>query len=414
MSHFDNSASLGGSVLGVAYARNKPTRDGHPGALARVQRLASAGNHALQEYRLRQRTELLEFDEIWRTMDEISPAVMAHSLWDLGYLRDPQEEMTPESVAATCSPSAKYQSLMSQWLGALAGAGMVTRLAGATPRFAGAPLDIVRVRERIEHAVVSLDRPTAYPGFIDYFKTCVSHQTNLLTGLSNPQKLLFPAGSSRLVEGLYRTNPAARMQNCVAAAVVQAASRDWSGSRPIRILEIGAGTGATTAAMLAVLEGPYQYYFTDISRFFLRRGARELCERANLTYELLDIDRPGTEQGFERGSFDIIVAANVLHTAKHVDRALEHLQELLADDGVVIAIETTANTTLQMITFGHFEGVCHFQDIRRNSNLPFLSCLEWFGAFKVAGLQSVSAIPSPNAGSQGWTQHVLLGTKGSA
>lgn len=414
MSQFDNPASLSGSALGVGYARTKSTRDGHPGGVARVQRLASAAGRELHEYRLRQRTELFEFDEIWRTMDGISPSVMARSLWDLGYLRDGQEEITPEGVAAKCSPSAKYQSLMSQWLEALANAGVVRRLAGATPRFAGPPLDILQARERIEDAVSSLDRPTAYPGFIDYFKTCVSHQTALLTGLSNPQKLLFPAGSSRLVEGLYRTNPAARMQNRAAAAVVQAASSDWSGSRPIWILEIGAGTGATTAAMLAVLPGQYQYHFTDISRFFLRRAARELREYANLVYELLDIDRPGTEQGFEKQSFDIIIAANVLHTAKHVDRALEHVQELLADDGVVIAIETTTNTTLQMITFGHFEGVCHFQDIRRNSNLPFLSCLEWLGAFKAAGLQSATAIPSPSAGSQGWTQHVLLGARGSA
>ena len=413
MSQFDNPASVSGAVRGVPYPRFRPTPDGHPGGLARVQRLANAGSRELNEYRLRQGTELLEFEGIWKTMDGISPCVMARSLWDLGYLRNTGEEITPEGIASKCSASAKYQPLMSQWLEALAGIGVVQRLTGATPGFAGAPLDIVRVRERIEHAISSLDKPTAYPGFIDYFKTCVAHQTDLLTGRSNPQKLLFPAGSSRLVEGLYRTNPAARMQNCAASAVVQAASRDWSGSRPMRILELGAGTGATTAALLAVLPGQYQYHFTDISRFFLRRGARQLREHANLVYELLDIDRPGTEQGFERRSFDIIVAANVLHTSKYVDRALEHVHELLADDGVVIAIETTSNTTLQMITFGHFEGVCHFQDIRRNSNLPFLSCLEWFGAFKAAGLQSM-AVPSPNAGSQGWTQHVLLGTRGSA
>jgi yersiniabactin nonribosomal peptide synthetase/pyochelin synthetase len=303
---------------------------------------------------------------------------------------------------------------MAQWLEALANVGVVSRLPSETPTYAGELLDIDGVRDRIGRAVRSIDRATSYPGFIEYFKVCISHQTGLLTGRVSAQKLLFPAGSSRIVEGLYRTNPAAAMQNSVAAALIHAACVGWPQSRPLRILELGAGTGATTTAIIAGLPTTELHYrFTDVSRFFIKRAARQFAQHPFVAYDRLDIDRPVAEQGFEHRSFDIIVGANVLHTAKHIDQTLRHVRDLLSDDGIVVAIETTSNTTLQMITFGHFDGVCHFQDHRRLSNLPFLSCSEWQSALRCAGLGNVTAVPSPEARSRSWMQHVVVGARGS-
>jgi len=395
-------------------AHAQPIPDLEERASDRLHRLATAGREALAQYRSLHSAELLEFDAIWEAMDAISPWVMALSLWDLGWLRDSDQWITARDVASQCCSGDRYQPLMSQWLEALANVGVVKRLPDETPAYAGELVDIDRVRDRIEQAVRSVDRTTCYPGFIEYFKACISRQTGLLTGRANAQKLLFPAGSSRIVEGLYRTNPAAAMQNSIAAAVIRAACHEWSLSRPIRILELGAGTGATTAAILASLPTTELHYrFTDVSRFFIRRAVRQFAQHPYVAYDCLDIDRPAAEQGFSERPFDIIVAANVLHTAKHIDRMLKHIQELLCNDGIVVAIETTSNTTLQMITFGHFDGVCHFQDHRRLSNLPFLSCGDWQSALRTSGLGNVAVVPSPETGSRAWMQHVLLGTRAS-
>ena len=380
----------------------------------RLHRLATVGREALHHYRSLHSADLLEFEAIWGAMDAVSPWVMALSLWDLGWLRDSGQRITAEDVASRCCSGDRYQPLMSQWLEALANVGVVRRQPGETRAYAGELVDIDGVRDRIEQAVRSIDRATRYPGFIEYFKACISRQTDLLTGRANAQKLLFPAGSSRIVEGLYRTNPAAAMQNSIAAAVIRAVCHEWSQSRPMRILEVGAGTGATTTAILASLPTTELHYrFTDVSRFFIKRAARQFAQHPYVAYDCLDIDRPAPEQGFGERSFDIIVGANVLHTAKHIDQTLKHVQDLLSDDGILVAIETTSNTTLQMITFGHFEGVCHFQDHRRLSNLPFLSCIEWQSALRSAGLGNVAAVPSPEAGSRAWMQHVVFGARGS-
>lgn len=420
MTHFD-SRYLTDAPIGVDSSHPTKRAATHPAISpdlggrisSRLHRLATAGRDAHWHYRSVHSSELREFDAVWGAMQAISPWVMARSLWELGWLRNRDQAITAEDIAVGCCSVGRHQPLISQWLEALASAGIARRLPGEVPTYAGELADIDGVRDRIEHAIASIDRPTNYPGFIEYFKTCVSHQTGLLTGRSNPQKLLFPAGSSRMVEGLYRTNPAAAMQNHIAAAVVNATCSEWSATRPLRILEVGAGTGATTAAILADLPTTsVDYRFTDVSRFFTKRAARQFAEHSNVTFDLLDIDRTPVEQGFTARSFDVIVAANVLHTAKHIDRTLEHLRDLLSDDGIVVAIETTSNTTLQMITFGHFEGVCHFQDHRRHLNLPFLSCAEWQSALRSAGLGNLAAVPSPDASSQAWMQHVVLAARG--
>lgn len=301
---------------------------------------------------------------------------------------------------------------MAQWLTALEQQGILARSPGWPERFISRQVDIDSIRDRVDQAVAAVDIATEYPGFIDYFKTCVAHQSELLTGSAKPHKLLFPAGTARLVDGLYRLNPASATQNGIVAAIVAAARRDFGGV--LRVLEVGAGTGATTSAVLAGATAfDFEYRYTDVSRFFLRRAARQFGDEfPSLTYGILDIEQPPEAQGFDRNSFDIIIAVNALHTAKHIGRALNHLTRLMSDRGVLIANETTTNTSLQMITFGHFEGVCHFEDDRRQSNLPFLSCSQWQSALRSAGFGSIEAIAGPYGGAATWEQHVLLAARG--
>jgi ubiquinone/menaquinone biosynthesis C-methylase UbiE len=199
------------------------------------------------------------------------------------------------------------------------------------------------------------------------------------------------------------------MQNRIAAAVLRAVCAEWSGKKELSILEVGGGTGATTAALLPELHPrKARYRFTDVSRFFIKRASEQFGDFSFLEYDLLDIDLDPSEQGYGPQSFDVIIAANVLHTAKYIDRALARLRGLLSASGVLIAIETTENTALQMLTLGHFDGVSHFQDHRRTANLPFLSVEGWQSSLRAAGFAHVGAVPARGAASKAWPQHVLV------
>lgn len=85
----------------------------------------------------------------------------------------------------------------------------------------------------------------------------------------------------------------------------------------LRILEIGAGTGGTTAGVLRDLatesgERMYsEYCYTDISAGFFIAARERFKDFQNIQYRVLDISKDPIEQGFEAESYDLILAANV-------------------------------------------------------------------------------------------------------
>lgn len=91
-------------------------------------------------------------------------------------------------------------------------------------------------------------------------------------------------------------------------------------NRSIRILEIGAGTGSTTAPILERLSGQNginapryrQYVYTDISPGFFGEAKKRFNNHADrMVYQVLDIEKDPIAQGFEHGKYDIMVASSV-------------------------------------------------------------------------------------------------------
>ena len=135
-------------------------------------------------------------------------------------------------------------------------------------------------------------------------------------------------------------NPIYAVNNRVAAL---SAARRLSGIAAPRILELGAGAGSGTEALLdeAAERGvaPSSYRATEPSQFFRRRAERSLRTRhagANLTFAGLDIDRPWAEQGIAPGSLDLVFGVNVLHVARDLQFSLSEARTALAPGGFLI------------------------------------------------------------------------------
>lgn len=85
----------------------------------------------------------------------------------------------------------------------------------------------------------------------------------------------------------------------------------------LRVLEVGAGTGGTTALVLKDLtsssgERMYaEYSYTDISAGFFVAAKERFKDSKNINYTVLDISKDPLEQGFEAQSYDLILASNV-------------------------------------------------------------------------------------------------------
>ncbi|KAL9626525.1 MAG: hypothetical protein Q9204_007235, partial [Flavoplaca sp. TL-2023a] len=111
-------------------------------------------------------------------------------------------------------------------------------------------------------------------------------------------------------------------------------------ARPnLRILEIGASTGGSTAAILKDLVLPIgkpvysKYTYSDHSSGSLAEAKKRFQELPNIEYRVLDISKDPAEQGFEDCEYDLIVATNALHATKSISKSLANVRKLLAPNG---------------------------------------------------------------------------------
>ncbi|KAI1374459.1 hypothetical protein F4677DRAFT_461487 [Hypoxylon crocopeplum] len=176
-----------------------------------------------------------------------------------------------------------------------------------------------------------------------------------------------------------------------------------SNTRPnLRILEVGAGTGGTTELILRDLvdEGGFPIYsvytFTDVSSGFLVKARERFSYAPNMEYKVLDISRPPLEQGFdggERGSYDLILAANVVHATPFIRETLGNIKSLLKPDGMLVLTELLPTLRTANYMFGHFAGWWLGEADARPSN-PLIPVERWDTELKGAGFAGVDSFVS--------------------
>lgn len=131
----------------------------------------------------------------------------------------------------------------------------------------------------------------------------------------------------------------------------------------IRILEIGAGTGGATLPIVAALSSDgfgqklVTYDFTDISAAFFAPIQEKLkgCG-VKIQYRTLDIERSPTDQGFNEGSYDLIIASNVLHATRKIDETLQNVRSLLRSGGHLLLYEIIRPTLSAQLVSGSLPG----------------------------------------------------------
>ncbi|GAB1201010.1 hypothetical protein APSETT444_010394 [Aspergillus pseudonomiae] len=116
----------------------------------------------------------------------------------------------------------------------------------------------------------------------------------------------------------------------------------------LRVLEVGGGTGGDTLVALQGLTLDHSnrlystYTFTDISPGFLLEAREKYKSYPAMEYATLDISRDPVEQGFEPESYELIIAANVIHATPRISDALRNVRRLLVPGGRLLLIELTS------------------------------------------------------------------------
>ncbi len=227
---------------------------------------------------------------------------------------------------------------------------------------------------------------------VGVFRRSAGALAEVLVGDADPLTLLFSSGEPTAAD-LYLKAPVARASNQMLADAVATLLEQMPEGRRLRVIEVGAGTGSATAAVLPQLpEGRFDYTYTDISAGFFaeaedRFGGRE----ASIDYRGLDIEQDPGSQGFEYHAYDLVIASNVLHATRYLSETLQHCRDLLAPSGHLLALENLRAQAWLDLIFGQLDGWWRFADSCRPHH-ALASPSVWRQALEDAGFEGVEVL----------------------
>ncbi|GAA3734298.1 non-ribosomal peptide synthetase [Salinactinospora qingdaonensis] len=337
-----------------------------------------------------------------RALDEVGLLAMAETLVRLGGLAEAGAGDSPAELVERMGVAGAYGRLVRRWVAALREEGYLrpdpnTGALSLAEEVAG------DLKERLAAAWERAEAARAAAGdetpLISYFRTSIDHLPSLLRGEEDPLRLLFPEGGVEVSANLYEDALFNRWANRVAAqAVAHLAQRRAASGEPLRVLEVGAGAGGTSAEVLEALAGlDVDYLYTDLSQFFLNQARERFGDRPGLRYAVYDLDADPRGQGLLPNSFDLVIAGDVLHATSNAGRALERLRELLVPDGRLVMLEMTRDhyqimTSLELLVRLD-ERAGDFTDVRQGTDRTFLDAGQWERLIDEAGGRIETRLP---------------------
>lgn len=260
---------------------------------------------------------------------------------------------------------------------------LLTELAGYCEGFQAIPDTIARAGDRLYEMMSGAEEPwrlSSRKAPPTAWKCCI--RNSALAAISTKSPPGYYAALSR------RVSPASR---CV-------------------FLKLAAEPGGTTAWLLPELNGvpALEYHFTDISALFTRRAQQKFADYDFVKYSELDLEKEAQSQGFQAQSYDLIVAANVIHATRHIGRTLDNLRPLLKPGGRLLMREITQPMRLFDFVFGPL--VLPLQDLDAREGELFLTTAQWQQQCRHAGFSKVAWLPQDGSPNAGMSEHIILAT----
>ncbi|KAL7803485.1 S-adenosyl-L-methionine-dependent methyltransferase [Trichoderma aethiopicum] len=194
--------------------------------------------------------------------------------------------------------------------------------------------------------------------------------SNCLQGEGEAIHYLFGSREGRaLLDRLYATSDASSAILEQLETFLKAIGSEWpSHTSPLKILEIGAGTGGTTSRLLpalAALDIPIEYTISDLSALLVSEAATTYAQYPFLKFKVVDIEKEPDEDLLN--SQHIVLGSNVLHATKNLTASLKLIRKMLREDGFLIFHEMTSQMLWADAAFGLIEGWWRFEDGRQHA-----------------------------------------------
>ncbi len=254
---------------------------------------------------------------------------------------------------------------------------------------------VVAEEARLEREPAALSREcrAAWPDYrihLDLIDRCGQSLAGNLSGARTAQEVLFADEGFALIDAFYREAPASAFYNTLAARVVSSIVGQ-ADDQPVRILEIGAGTGGTTAAVLPLLtRAPEAYVFSDVSRRFLDAAKTRFASVPFVSTTTFDLETGDHRE--LRGRFDVVLAANVVHAMPALADALQRIKTLLKPGGFLVLLEITVQPAWLDVVFGLTDAWWQFRDRDIRPAHALMDSKRWEALLEHAGFESVESV----------------------
>ena len=321
-------------------------------------------------------------------LEALSISYILQAFEQLGWQPRVGDQFSTGALASRLRIAPQHQRLFGRMLEMLAEEGILQAVGAdwqvREARAAGVP--------RLHHEVLVEEYPenhaeltlTAWAG---------DHLAEALTGAVDGVSLLFQDGGETAGR-MYVDSPAAHVFNNLLRDTLSAALANRPAGYPLRVLEIGAGTGGTTAFILPMLPaGETAYTYTDISPVLVEKAREKFGTYPFVEYQVMNIEQDPAQQGLSGREFDLIIAANVIHATADLSQTLGHVRQLLAPEGTLCMIEVTSRQRWLDITFGLTDGWWRFTDSDVRESYPLLSQAEWLRVFEANGFSAAAVLP---------------------
>jgi acyl transferase domain-containing protein/thioesterase domain-containing protein/acyl carrier protein len=261
-----------------------------------------------------------------------------------------------------------------------------------------------------------LDDHPGFQGLVSFLDHCAATYAESLTGKIEAIGVLYPGGSTRVIEESQRATLEYRNERVYISLLVAVVTRiaRAAGGRRLRILEVGGGQGLLTWPLVEALAGAdVEYHFTDLGKVFVddaRHRAAEMGLDELMRFGTFDASRDPVAQGYDLQSFDLVVAYNVLHATRDVVATVRQLATLLVPGGTMAWVEVVKARRWDTLTWGLAEGWWYYDDAVRAES-PLLALDRWVDLTREQGFLDVEAYPRTPTGRAG-SDHGLILARG--
>ena len=350
---------------------------------------------------------LSNYGQRWEVLGRLTDSHARTILRDCGIFAAAGDRANLQSVQQRLGAPSTYRHLLKRWLQRIVDSGDLKVVDG--DYVAERALPDPELAARWDEAATAM---ADNPAVLRYIGHCGNLLPAVISGRENALETLFPGGALDLAEGIYERSAPMQYINGLAASAIEAFVAARGARAPLRVLEIGAGTGGSSSAFIPMFPADRTtYWYTDVTPLFFDHARVKFADHPFVQFAQCDLEEDLPGQGFPHGSFDVVLAANVVHATRDLRASLRSIRQVLAPGGLLLMIESTRHLAWFDMTTGLIEGWQLFADDLRTDD-PLLAPSAWLEALGAAGFDDAGAWPRPEDATGEIGQHVLIGWAG--